>query len=192
MRRLLLFLIGFAAPPGLIAAQQPDSVTLGKLQTRLAGRTRVRVMVATGRIEMRGPTLDTEGVRDGSDPTSPIVPWTAIARLQVRSSSFWTGAGFGWGAGFFVGMVAGMSSDDAAKCERYGIFAGACRRGGVDQTVVGVVGGALAGALLGGLIAAPFGRWSTVYQAPSRLTMPAITLRPTTSGGIVVVARIAF
>ncbi|HET7038329.1 MAG TPA: hypothetical protein VFH97_00485 [Gemmatimonadales bacterium] len=198
MRVLPLVLIVVATPLAVTTAQVgapasrpvPDTGALTRLQARLEGRSRVRVARSVAAapylawVELRQPVLDRTGVRSGDGST--VVPWPEVSRLQVRASAFGRGLVYGAVIGGSVGLLLGAAG--TRQCtggwfEWCGADAG--------DVVALTAGTALVSSLLGGLIAAPVGRWSTVYRAaPPR--MPAISLRPARGARAAVIASVAF
>jgi hypothetical protein len=200
MRSLPLLLIVIAIPLGVSTAQQdvprrwsvPDSATLSRLHARVHGRRRVRIVRSTPTapysrpVEVAYPTLYDTGIWEANG--SELTPWADVSRLQVRTSAFSRGLLVGSLFGGAVGLIAGAAA--AHECHG-GSFFEWCGASGGD-VAAGTLVSALAFGFLGGLIAAPFGRWSTVYQAQPEVPTPAITLRPTDSGGIVLVTTVTF
>jgi hypothetical protein len=193
MRPLVLSLALLVAPVAGTRAQDgatasrwttPDSAALSLLQGRIQGKKRVRIFANAAPVELLHPTADASGLRAAD---APAVPWETVSRVQVRTSAFPRGLVYGSVIGGSVGLMVGLES--LRECE-----------GGLDLvcgadagTVLGITAiSAVAGAFWGGLIAAPFGRWSTVYQAQAAPRTPPVALIPTRDGGVAVVSRIQF
>lgn len=192
MRSPTVFLLILAAPLVQLAAQQeslrsrwlaPDSATLARVQVKVQGRKRVRVFVNATAVEIGHPTLDGAGLQPDD---APAVPWADVSRVQVRTSAFLHGVKLGGIIGGSLGLIVGLSA--TRQCEGWDFFCGADPGDVAAFTVLS----ALSGAFWGGLIALPFGRWSTVYQAQPRPVAPTVALVPTHDGGVTMVGSIRF
>jgi hypothetical protein len=110
-----------------------------------------------------------------------------VSRVQVRTSAFPRGLVIGSIVGGSVGLMAGLAS--LRECSGwFDLFCGADAGDVVGITALSMV----SGAFWGGLIAAPFGRWSTVYQAQPKPMAPPIALVPTRNGRVAVVGSVRF
>jgi len=167
----LAFLATSGATVGAQTAQPaawlpPDSAAWEQISPRIAGRQRVRVVWQAVPIEVTGPAVTVEGVRPPYGDS--LLAWSDISRVQVRGSAFTKGLKIGAIAGGALGLVTGLSS--LGECQGWMDFF--CDADAGDVVVLTFVG-ALAYGFLGGLIAAPFGMWTTVYQARPAMLPPA-------------------
>jgi hypothetical protein len=195
MRSPILFLLILLAPLARLAAQQeslparwlkPDSGTVARLQDRVQGRTRVRIFVNAAAVEVARPTLDDTGLQPQQPDEWPSVPWGNVSRVQVRTSALLHGVKLGGIIGGSLGLLVGLSA--TRPCEGWDFFCGA----EAGEVAAFTALSALSGAFWGGLIAAPFGRWSTVYRALPRPAAPPVALVPTREGGVALVGSVRF
>jgi hypothetical protein len=185
MRPLASAVLLLLAAVGGVAAQSatpgrwlpPDSATIVRLQGRLAGRDRIRVVTDFMPLEIRRPTADSTGIGSLLQPGQALA-WPEVSHIQVRTSAFSRGLLVGSLIGGSLGLVVGLSG--AHECTGAGWFEWCDLSAGDVATLT--VGGALAFGLLGGLVAAPFGRWATVYEAQQRPWTPTVTVLPVRDG----------
>jgi hypothetical protein len=157
-------LAGTAAPAAVFAqsAQQsapfgtPEGQDLTRIQERFASGRPARIF-AQGRTQIvNSPRITPEGVAwlapsatgQGTVPSSPMLHWTEIERLQARGNAAGIGAATGavivGGFGLALGLSLGSSDFLTSTKERGGVA--------VSAAIVGGIAGAGVGALVGAVI----------------------------------------
>lgn len=186
MIRLLLLLSAAALTlPAAAAAQRRDesppamldSVQLYELADRLQQDDRIRVRTRDDRLEVRDLTLTPGALlyRRGPDDSGPgAIPWSQVAQIQVRKSAVLQG---GMAGAAILGMT-GLAGGLAVGCPEgsYVCFQG-------SDVALLTAGGAVAGFFIGALVAAPFGKWTTVYRSEKVEPRPGLTIVPQTGAG---------
>lgn len=160
---------------GASATATLDSAQLYDLAHRLNGKNRIRLVTEDTRFEVRGLTLTPQALAydrgpDGSGPGA--IAWSRIAQVQVRKSVALQGGLIGAAILGLAGLGLGASVECTDAWLSY------CIRGG-DLALL-TAASAAAGFFVGALVAAPFGRWSTVYRSETAKPRPRLTLVPST------------
>lgn len=177
----LLLIVAALALPAAAPAQTKradataslDSTQLVDLAHRLTGKDRIRLVTGDERLEVRDFTLTPQALAYERGPDgSGAVAWSRIDRIQIRKSLALQGGLVGAGVLGLTGLGLGLS----AECS--GGPWSICLSGG-DVALL-TAAGAASGFLIGALVAAPLGRWSTVYRSEIGKSGPRLTLVPST------------
>jgi hypothetical protein len=154
------------------AAQQEGPAN--ELAKAIAGRSRIRVRLASGAIvEMRNAAVEGTTVVGQTDLANAGVTYQIEELEHVWRRGSASGLGFTVGAamGFFGGAAAGIGL--ANSC-----FGFSCSASSGDELRMAAVGGVIGGVVVGGigaLVGAPFGRWKTAYKPQGQRLSPVVT-----------------
>ena len=133
-----------------------DTLMFQSVQRHVKPDAAARVFSRTGVTNVQGHAMTLQGVR-GSGPSDSILPWSEVAKVQVRGSAAGQGAivgGILFGAAGFIAM-ASMTHD----CGSFEIGCGASS----GDVVTGTLGAFAIGSLVGAVVAAPFHKWKDVH-----------------------------
>jgi hypothetical protein len=162
-----IFLRQFVGPcvlallaPVQVSAATPaqDSATIARL-ARQVETSRLRISGTSGQVEALRATIATDGVHydslAGSDPTTIVVPWSDIHRLERQGSGAVRGALIGGGISVFLALASIATNDCPGPAEQVCGLA-------VAANLLAIPVGTGIGALIG----SRFQRWKTVYRRP--------------------------
>jgi len=181
---LTTFLAGVA--PLSVGGEEPDGIDpeiYDYLAENVGGRSQALVFTVLGKQVVRNPNVTPAGLayREGPHGPSQTIPWSEVAKVEVRKSNVGTGALVG---GTILG-VGGLALGMYATQECTGGFldftpCGVSTGGVMAVTMIGFGAGALLGSLIGALVT----NWKPVYErSPSS---PALGFSALSGGGAVV------
>jgi hypothetical protein len=145
-----------------------------ELAKAIAGRSRIRVRLASGSIiELRDAAVE------GTTLVGQSAGIDAGVRYQIEElEQVWrrgNGAGFGFTVGAALGVMGGAAAGIGVANSCFGF---SCSASSGDELRAAAVGGVIGGVVVGGigaLVGAPFGRWKPAYQRRGQRLSPVVT-----------------
>jgi hypothetical protein len=146
-----------------------------ELAKAIAGRSRIRVRLASGSIiELRDAAVE------GTTLVGQTAGIDAGVRYQIEElEHVWrrgSGAGLGFAVGAAMGVMGGAAAGIGLANSCLGL--GSCSASTGDELRAAAVGGVLGGVLvgaIGALVGTPFGRWKTAYKPQGQRLSPVVT-----------------